>query len=233
MDRPLRPQPGPDRVAKGIADSLWAVHQRAKQYQADFGATYGGVTLSIDADNVDAPVATTAFSYQATALVRWGSGPGSVLPADQDLLRRRQRCRGLPGAGPSQVGPTTVWDKLNNGSYVPDYYVSTPSKTGFSPPVTRCLYPVSKMHLVGGANERSGPGVSYPVTGMLPGGALAWLFCQKSGSAVGGTRGLGQDRLPAVGLRSLGGHTGQARLLASQRPPADVPWHLRSSVWPA
>ena len=86
----------------------------------------------------------------------------------------------------SAVGTTKVWDKLNNGSYVTDYYVSTPSKTSYSAPITRCLYPYQVMP-ASGANERSGPGISYPVTGVLPGGALAWLFCQKAGSKVGST----------------------------------------------
>ncbi len=170
----------------GISDSLWAAHQRAKQYQADFGATYGGVTLSIDADNVDAPVATTAFSYQATALVRARGGPGPSYPLVKvypDGASVAVVCQ-APG---TQVGSTTVWDKLNNGSYVADYYISTPSKAGYSPPVTRCLYPYQVVP-ASGANERSGPGASYPVTGALPGGALAWLFCQKAGSAVGGTK---------------------------------------------
>ena len=34
----------------------------------------------------------------------------------------------------------------------------------------------------------SGPGTSYPVTGQLPGGALAWAWCQQPGSAVGTTK---------------------------------------------
>ena len=124
----------------GIADNLWAVHQRAKQYQADFTASYGGVRLAIDADNLDAPVATTAFTYQATAAVRARSGQGRSYPLVKMDPKGSQPRGGVPGAG-SAVGTSTVWDKLNDGSYVTDYYVSTPSKTGYSAPVTRCLYP--------------------------------------------------------------------------------------------
>jgi uncharacterized protein YraI len=36
-------------------------------------------------------------------------------------------------------------------------------------------------------NERTGPGTSYPVAGLLPNGALAWVVCQKAGSKVGTT----------------------------------------------
>jgi uncharacterized protein YraI len=170
----------------GISDSLWAVHQRAKQYQADFTATYGGVKLTIDADNFDAPVATTAFPYQATAPVRARTGPGPSYP----VVKVYAKGDGLPVVcqtpGPT-VGSSKVWDKLNNGSYVTDFYVSTPSSTGYSAPVTRCLYPY-QVTRVAGANQRTGPGIGYPVSGVLPAGALAWLFCQEAGSAVGGSR---------------------------------------------
>ena len=169
----------------GINDSLWAVHQRAKQFQANFAATYGGVKLTIDADNVDAPVATMAFRYQATAGIRARSGPGPSYP----LVKLYPKGAGLSVVcqtpGPA-TGTTRVWDKLNDGSYVTDFYVSTPSKTSYSAPVTRCLYPY-QVTQVTGANERSGPSISRPVTGVLPGGALTWLFCQKAGSKVGST----------------------------------------------
>ena len=68
----------------GIADGRWAVHQRAKQFSADLSETHGGVTLNIDADHLDAPVATTAFGYRVTsgsspAVAR--TGPGGSYPA--------------------------------------------------------------------------------------------------------------------------------------------------------
>ncbi|MHB1593288.1 MAG: glycoside hydrolase domain-containing protein [Streptosporangiaceae bacterium] len=170
----------------GIGDSLWAVHQRAKQYRADFTATYGGVPLRIDADNWNAPVATTAFSYRATALIRARTGPSPSYP----LVRVYPEGSSVavvcqtPGAA---VRATSVWDKLNNGSYVTDYYLDTPSGTGYSPPLTRCQYPY-QVTASGGANERSGPGVAFPVTGVLPAGGLAWMYCQQPGSVVGRTR---------------------------------------------
>ncbi len=169
----------------GIADNLWAVHQRAKQYQANFTVTYGGVRLTIDADNVEAPVATTAFHYQATAAIRARTGPGPTYPLVKLYGKGASLTVVCQTPGPA-TGTTTVWDKLNDGAYVTDYYVSTPSKTSYSAPVTRCLYPY-QVTPVNGANERKGPGISHPVTGVLPGGALAWLFCQRSGSKVGST----------------------------------------------
>ena len=38
----------------------------------------------------------------------------------------------------SKVATTSVWDKLDDGTYVSDYYLATPSKTTYSPPLPRC-----------------------------------------------------------------------------------------------
>ena len=51
----------------GIPDSRWAVHQRAKQYRGGHDETYGGVTLNIDNDRFDAPVATVAHGYKVAS----------------------------------------------------------------------------------------------------------------------------------------------------------------------
>jgi hypothetical protein len=37
-----------------------------------------------------------------------------------------------------KVKTTSVWDKLSDGTYISDLYVSTPSKTTYSPPLPRC-----------------------------------------------------------------------------------------------
>ena len=87
----------------------------------------------------------------------------------------------------SVFGSTRVWDKLIDGSYLTDFRVDTPSSTGYSAPLTRCQYPY-QVTASAGVNERSGPGTSYPVTGQLPGGALAWAWCQQAGTAVGTTK---------------------------------------------
>jgi uncharacterized protein YraI len=173
----------------GIPDSRWAVHQRAKQFRADFSETYGGVTVTIDADNVDAPVATTAFGYHVTsgsnpAAAR--SGPGGSYPVVKTHPAGAAVAVVCQAPG-STFGTTTVWDKLTDGSYVTDFRVDTPSGTGYSAPVTRCQYPYQVTPATG-ARLRGGPGVSYPVTGSLPAGSLAWLVCQQAGTWVGKSR---------------------------------------------
>ncbi len=173
----------------GIPNTQWPTHQRAKQYRGGHNETYGGVTINIDNDNADAPVATTAFGYHVTsgsypATAR--TGPGGAYPAVKTYPAGAAVtvvCQ-TPG---SVFGSTRVWDKLTDGSYVTDFRVDTPSGTGYSAPLTRCQYPY-QVTSSSGVNERSGPGTSYPVTGQLPGGALAWAWCQQPGTAVATTR---------------------------------------------
>jgi uncharacterized protein YraI len=172
----------------GVPAGDWAVHQRAKQYRNSHNETYGGVTINIDNDLVDAPVATVGYGYRVTSgtTLNGRSGPATSYPivgGHQPGSTLRVVCQ-APG---SAVGTTSVWDKLDDGSYVTDYYVSTPSGTGYSPPLPRCGYPY-QVTAVGGINERTGPGASYQAAGTLPNGSLAWVTCQKTGTAVGTTR---------------------------------------------
>jgi hypothetical protein len=170
----------------GIPDAQWAMHQRAKQFHGDHTETYGGVTINIDSNRVNAPVATVAQYYtvsSATALTaRRGPSssaaavksyaPGSLLPVV---------CQ-TPG---SKVGTSTMWDKLGDGTYVTAYYMRPPSSS--SPPLIRCFYPY-QVTAPDFLTERSGPGWNYQATGSLPTGSLAWIVCQYPGTTSGSTR---------------------------------------------
>ena len=172
----------------GVADSKWAVHQRAKQFRGGHDETYGSVTLNIDTDRLDAPVATVAYPYKVTSATALNArtGPSTTYPVAATYAPGATLnvvCQ-APG---SKVGTTTVWDKLTNGAYVSDRYVSTPSDTGYSSPLPRCTYPY-QVTATGGLTERSGPGAGYGSVGTSPNGALAWVTCQRAGSTVGTTR---------------------------------------------
>lgn len=172
----------------GIPDSNWSQRQRAKQYQGGHNEMYGGVTLNIDNDQVNAPVATVARTYQVTSTTPLSArlGPGA------SYRQTRTFAPGAPlsvicQASGQRVGTSKIWDKLASGRYVTDYYVSTQSNTGYSPPLQRCTYPF-QVTAAGGVTERRGPGQSYPRSGQLSAGALAWITCQRAGSRVGSTR---------------------------------------------
>ena len=172
----------------GVSGSKWAVHQRARQYRGPHKETYGGATINVDSDNVNAPVATVADDYKVTSRAGLNARTG---PSTSHAIARvhgpgstmRIVCQ-TPG---SAVAGTSVWDKLTDGTYVTDSYVSTPSKSGYSAPLPRCGYPY-QVTASPSVNERDGAGTSYSVAGQLPDGALAWMVCQKAGSAVKRTR---------------------------------------------
>ncbi|HEU4946743.1 MAG TPA: glycoside hydrolase domain-containing protein [Kribbella sp.] len=168
----------------GIPNAYWAVNQRAKQYRGDHNETYGGVTLNIDNDRFDAPVATVAYPYTVTSTTSLNarsapSTSASVVTSFAPKSTVRVICQTFG----SKVGTTTVWNKLTNGAYVTDYYVSTPSNTTYSAPLPYCTLPYQTK--AGGLSKRTGPGLSYKIVGSQSIGSLAWITCQRSGSKVG------------------------------------------------
>ncbi|MFI6283509.1 glycoside hydrolase domain-containing protein [Streptomyces sp. NPDC051018] len=169
----------------GIPDSRWAVHQRAKQFRGTHSETYGGVTISIDTNRLDAPVATVAHPYTATSTTPLNArtGPSTAYPVARAYAPGAALTVVCQTPGP-KVGTTAVWDKLADGTYVSDRYVSTPSKTTYSAPLPRCVYPYQTTATL---TERSGPGAAYAARGTSPNGALAWVYCQRAGSRVGTT----------------------------------------------
>jgi uncharacterized protein YraI len=146
------------------------------------------VTLNIDSDSLSAPVATVRRWYRVTSSTALNarSGPSTSYPVVATYN---------PGATigvmcqiqSQKVGTTPVWDRLTNGAWVSDYYMSTPSKTTYSAPLQRCAYP-GQVTSSTPLNTRAGPGTSYAAKGALQPGALAWVMCQKVGTTVGTTR---------------------------------------------
>jgi uncharacterized protein YraI len=168
-------------------NSHWANAQRAKQYQGDHNETHGGVTINIDSDAVKAPVATVARTYRVTSgtSLNARSGPATSYPVVRSYAPGASLAVLCQTTG-QRVGSTTVWDRLTTGAWVSDYYVSTPSNTGFTSQLPRCRYPGQVT--VDSLTVRTGPGSSYPSSGQtLTRGSLAYVLCQKSGSRVGTT----------------------------------------------
>lgn len=169
-------------------NNQWAIWQRAKQYRGDHNETWGGVTLNIDNDAIKAPVATVARTYKVTSKTPLNARKG---PATSYAIVRTyasgSSVQVVCQTTGQKVGTTSVWDRLRTGAWVSDYYVSTPSSTGFSSALPRCTYP-GQVTSSTALNARTGPGVSYPTKGSpLPGGSLAYAVCQKFGSKVGTT----------------------------------------------
>jgi uncharacterized protein YraI len=171
----------------GIADSYWTQHQRAKQYRGGHDETYGGVTLNIDNDQFNAPVATVAQAYQVTGANTLNARSGPARGYRLITSYSRGSALTISCQAPGQrIGSTSIWDKLADGSYVPDFYVTTPSKSSYSAALPRCAYPFQST-APGGLSVRSGPGTSYRITSTMTVGSLAWVTCQHAGSKVGST----------------------------------------------
>lgn len=172
----------------GVPDDQWALHQRAKQYHGPHNEAYGGVKIHIETDSVDAPVATVAYGYRVTSRrgLNARTGPSKSYPIASSHAPK-STVQVVCQAHGATIFTSSVWDKLTDGTYVSDLYISTLSKTGYSTPLPRCAYPYQA---TGSPvlDERSGPGTSNPVLGQVPYGALAWVVCQHAGSATGTTR---------------------------------------------
>lgn len=168
----------------GVPDARWPGHQRIRQYSIFRYEGHGGVYLTIDNDNADAPVATVAHPRTVTSAgsVSARRGPGMAYPATATYQRGALvevicQAPGRPG----------IWDKLSTGAYLSSRDLAVPPGTGDHAPLARCRYPY-QVAANGGATLRAGPAPARPRTGRLPGGALAWIVCQQAGPAVRGTR---------------------------------------------
>jgi uncharacterized protein YraI len=170
----------------GIPNALWSNHQRGKQYGGDHVETHGGIKINIDSNLLDAPVATVGYAYQITssANLNGRSGPLTSTAVVQGYPPGATVGVVCQTAG-TKIGTTSVWNKLTDGNYVSDYYVSTPSNTGYSAPLPRCSYLFQVT--IPTLNKRTGPGPSYAISGTVPAGALGWVTCQRAGSKVGTT----------------------------------------------
>lgn len=170
-----------------IPNSRFAAGQRGKQYLGGHNETWGGVTMNVDSNQFDAPVATVSHTYRVTSSTPLSARKGpstsyAVVRTYAPGSNVNVRCQTYS----QQVGTTKLWDKLWDGTFVTDYYVSTPSNTTWSPPLPKCSLPY-QVKATGSVTKRTGPGTGYSSAGSLPAGALARVLCQKTGTKYGTT----------------------------------------------
>jgi hypothetical protein len=170
-----------------VPNSFWARSQRAKQYRGGHRETWGGVTINIDNDRWAAPVATVARNYAVTGTsnLRARTGPARRYRVARTFGRGAALATVCQTEG-ALVRGSRVWDKLASGLYVPDAFVSTPGRRGFTGALPRCRY-AYQVRVPAGAAVRPGPR-SRRVVGSIPDGALARIECQRRGALVGPTR---------------------------------------------
>jgi uncharacterized protein YraI len=143
--------------------------------------------MNIDSDRFDAPVATVAYRYSVTSSTSLNARSGPTTSAAVvKTYPAGSTVKVVCQTTGSKVSSTAVWDKLADGSYVNDYYVSTASNTSYTTPLPRCSYPFQVTATT--LNERAGPSFSSSVVGSLSSGSLAWVACQRAGELNGTTR---------------------------------------------
>ena len=85
-----------------------------------------------------APAQPVGHAYRTTDVVRQRSGPGTsyrtlgTLPAGQRIMIVCQV------RSASVINGTAIWDRLSDGSYVTDYYTTTPAFNRVSPGLSGC-----------------------------------------------------------------------------------------------
>lgn len=166
-------------------NSQWGMHQRIKQYRGPHTETWGGRRIEIDSNRVDGPQGAARFWQRVTSSgTLWArTGPGTSYPVVRGFAPGTNVdvvCQTTGG----QVGGTRVWDKFADGTYVSDLHLNTPNKRGFSAPIPQCRYPFAAW-ANGGLIMRAGPATSYPRTGLIPYGGMAYVRCQRAGMRIG------------------------------------------------
>ena len=172
---------------KALSSSQWANKQRIKQYRGDHYETWGGYRINIDSNYVNASVASPSYRYavRSGGSVNLRSGPSTTFAKKGALA---------PGAPVDVVCQLTytkvdgdpIWNKLTNGHYIADRFVSTPSATGFSKPLPNCSY---AYQVEGNSlNTRAKPSATSTLRSHLPHGSTAAVVCQTSGTKVGGSK---------------------------------------------
>jgi hypothetical protein len=77
-------------------------------------------------------------AYSTTDFVRQRSGPGTRFHT-LGILPPRQRIMVVCQVrSASVINGTGIWDRLSDGSYVTDYYTSTPAFNNYSPGLSHC-----------------------------------------------------------------------------------------------
>ena len=108
---------------------------------------YSGLTvigfLHARANTVAAPPAPPSYHITANAVSTY-AGPGANYPVKGHLNAGDPVTIGCQRRSNSVIKGSAIWDHLSDGTYVADYYVSTPAYNQFSPDIPQCPPPTGR-----------------------------------------------------------------------------------------
>ncbi len=160
---------------RNLSSAEFSQHQRLKQYAGDHVERFGGYSIDIDSDAVDAAVSTVGYrvhvrhstsSYGGpvgSAAMRHSLAAGVAVTATCWLRGTRARVR-------------AAWYLLTDGTWVAR---SALALGGQAPPECGLLYTTWAA-----VPARSGPSTRHPVGAVVPADNGAWVSCQVSSQRV-------------------------------------------------
>ncbi|MGA2927765.1 MAG: glycoside hydrolase domain-containing protein [Solirubrobacteraceae bacterium] len=133
-----------------VPSAEWASHQRLHQYDGAHDETYGGVTINIDGDYLDAATAAAAGTASGAVSAAIDSAPElSVSPAADGSIDLYPSWSGAGGAG--GVG---AWQVLAGSTPASLVGVAAPVAAGAKPPIViRSAFPYFGVRALGSAGQ--------------------------------------------------------------------------------
>ena len=159
----------------------WSFQARAKQYRGDHTDTYGGYSIRIDSDYLDAMVASVSYSYSTRTLVNVRTAPSTRATLLRTIAKETTVSILCQATGISNYGDT-IWNKLSDGTWISDLNITTPSAAGYSKPVPKCTFVYQTWQDTVGLYATAS-GARRVST--RPHGSLTHTVCQKLGTKVG------------------------------------------------
>jgi len=161
-----------------VPDTRWAAQQRVKQYRGDHSERWGGYSINVDSNRVEAAGASIAYLGSVRTVAWARRAPSTAVPAS-GLFRAGTRVYYSCILGGQVVSGSARWVRMLDGRLLPS--VALPPAAG----VPFCALPGQ---VLSDLNLRSGPSSAGAVRGVLHLGSLARVACQASGQLVGDTR---------------------------------------------
>ena len=167
---------------KVLSTRQWQYQARAKQYRGDHTSRYGGVSIRIDSNYLDAMVGSVSYGFHARTMVNVRTAPTTASKLVRSMVRGTYVRILCQATGISNRGDA-IWNKLTDGNWISDRNVTTSSARGYSAPLPKCTFVYQTWR--SWMNVRSAPSSSAAVLGVRRQGSLTHTVCQKLGSKLG------------------------------------------------